>query len=75
MLEKIFREGKSKIVCFLTFKIPLSSLASPLLCLIAYLTFGLAEMGTTHSKEKYARIRGLKNEPLSNLAWTRRSRN
>ena len=75
MLEKIFREGKSKIVCFLTFRIPLSSLASPLLCLIAYLTLGLAEMGTTHSKEKYARIRGLKNEPLSNLSWTRRSRN
>ena len=25
-------------------------------------------MATSYSKEKYARIRGLKNEPLSNLA-------
>ena len=45
----------------------MSSLTSSLLCLIAYLTFGLAEMATRYSKEKYAHIRGLKNEPLSNL--------
>ena len=69
MLEKILREEKSKIFCFfLTFRIPLSSLASSLLCLITYLTFDLVEMATRYSKEKYAHIRGLKNEPLSNLA-------
>ena len=67
-LEKIHREEKSKIVYFLTLRIPLSSLASSLLCLITYLTFGLAEMATSYSKEKYARIRGLKKKPLSNLA-------
>ena len=68
VMEKIRREKKSKIVYFLTLIIPLSSLASSLLCLIAYLTFGLTEMLIRYSKEKYACIRGLKNEPLSNLA-------
>ena len=66
--RKFVEKRKVRSSVFLTLRIPLSSLASSLLCLITYLTFGLAEMATRYSKEKYAHIRGLKNEPLSNLA-------
>jgi len=67
VLEKIRRKEKSKFV-FAILKINLSSLASSLLCLIANLTFWLIEMAIRYSKEKYVRIRGIKNEYLSSLA-------
>ena len=71
VLEKIHWEEKSKVVCLLVSKTPLSLLASSVFCLTAYFSsfffFNLVEMATRYSKEKYARIRSLKNEPLSNF--------
>ena len=66
VLEKIRRKEKSKFI-FAILRINLFSLASSLLCLIANLTFWLAKMATRYRKEKYARIRGMKNESLSSL--------
>lgn len=39
-----------------------------LLYLNAYFSLLFVEMGTRYSNEKYARIKGMKNEPLSQLA-------
>ena len=78
ILEKICREEKSKIIYPLTS----SLLASSVLYLTTCLKiapppppfFYLAEMTTRYSKEKYACIKYLKNEPSSNLTANSKKR-
>ena len=78
ILEKIHREEKSKIVYLLTSSLLASSVPCLTACLkitpfcvlcfsFFFFLFYLAEMAIRYSKEKYARIKNLKNEPLSNL--------
>ena len=60
VLEKIRREEKSKFVSIILFVILYDH---PLLFFLL-----LTKMATRYSKEKYAHIKGIKNEPLSQLA-------
>ena len=76
VLEKICWDEKSKII-FISF---ICTLPNCLLenCSFFFFSFSfvfyLAEMATRYSKEKYARIKNLKNEPLSNLTTDSKKR-
>lgn len=62
MLRKILREEKSMYTVLISFMYFLFMFLTPLSDSV------FTKMATRYSKDKYARVKGMKNEPLSQVA-------